>query len=129
MFEKASRLKLRFSTTQGQLSTEDLWDLSLTSLDNMAKKVNKELRDECEESFIPSVNKSRTSTNNSLKLDILKHVISVKVAEQEYKKARAEKAATLAQLKELATVKVNETLSAQSLEDIMKQIKELEASL
>ena len=31
MFEQAARLKLRFETSRGLLSVEDLWDLPLTS--------------------------------------------------------------------------------------------------
>ena len=31
MFTKASRLKLRFQSPAGLLSSEDLWDLPLTS--------------------------------------------------------------------------------------------------
>ena len=41
LFEKASKMKLRFSTTKGVLSTEDLWDLSLESLDRIAKNLKR----------------------------------------------------------------------------------------
>lgn len=34
MFQQATRLKLRFSTSQGQLTVEDLWDIPLTSTRN-----------------------------------------------------------------------------------------------
>ena len=44
IFEQASRLKLTFSTNKGQLSVEHLWDLSLDSLDTLAKGVNRELK-------------------------------------------------------------------------------------
>ena len=83
MFEKAARLKLRFDTPRGNLTVEDLWDIPLTgqqiSLDNVAKAVNKGLKASEEESFVakPS-SKDRVL---SLKLDILKHVIRVRLAE------------------------------------------------
>lgn len=124
-FEKASHLKLRFETNQGLLSTEELFDLSLQSLDTIAKKVSKSLRDEEEESFIP--NKSKVNSQNNLRLEILKHVIAGKVKEQDDRKARAERVATLSRLKELAESKTNEQFASQSLEDIQKQIAELEA--
>jgi len=66
MFEKALKNKLRFEGSgQGVLSTEDLFDLSLPTLDKMAKGVNKLLRDEGEDSFIPSATPKR-ATNNDL---------------------------------------------------------------
>jgi hypothetical protein len=125
-FEKASRLKLRFETNKGQVSTEELFDLSLQSLDTVAKMVNNQLRNEGEESFLPSTS-SKAATHNTLRLDILKHVIEVKVREQEARKTRADNAATLARLKELALNKSDEQLAAQSLEEINKRISELEA--
>jgi hypothetical protein len=52
IFEKASREKLRFSTSQGQFSVEDLWNLPLTSpsgrsvnLYDIANGLNKELKE------------------------------------------------------------------------------------
>jgi hypothetical protein len=123
-FEKASRLKLRFSTNKGELSVEDLWDLSLESLDTIAKAVNKKLKDESEESFIGK--KSSNNTLLELKMDILKEVIEVKLKEKEAKASRVIKSAKLAQLKELANNKANEQLSGMSLEEINKLILELE---
>jgi hypothetical protein len=124
-FEKASRVKLRFTTSKGALSTEDLWDFSLTSLDTVAKAVNKELKNEAEESFISA----RTTSNTlmELRLEILKHIIAVKLAEKEATVLRTEKQAKIAQLKELAMHKANEQLSQKSLDEIQKMIAELEA--
>ena len=44
MFEKAARLKLRFTSPSGVVSVEDLWDLSLTRLNKVAQHVNNELK-------------------------------------------------------------------------------------
>lgn len=128
LFEKAAKIKLRFDSSKGQLTTEDLFDLSLITLDTMAKGVNKLLRDEGEESFLPTVS-SKPATNNALRLELLKHVIALKVAEQDARKARAETSAKLASLRALAETKATEKLASQSLEDILKQINELEAVL
>jgi hypothetical protein len=125
IFEKASKTKLRFATSKGLVSTEDLWDFSLTALDTVAKAVNRELKNESEESFISA--KTSSNTALELRLDILKHIIAYKLAEKDAAAVRAEKQAKLAQLKELATNKANEQLSAKSLEDIQKMIAELEA--
>lgn len=129
MFEKASRNKLRFETTRGSLSTEELWDLSLESLDTMAKKVNKQIQEEGEVSFIPNKVTRPNCTNNALRLEILKHIIETKSAEKDAAKNRSEQLAKLQQLKELAEKKSLEQLGAQSLEDLNKQIAQLEASV
>lgn len=129
IFEQAAKLKLRFDTTQGQLCTEDLFDLSLNSLDVIAKAVNKVLRDETEETFIPSAQSRQRATHNDLRLDILKHVIGVKVEEQDARKDRAEKMARLARLNEIAAVKADEGLASQGLDEILRQKAELEAQL
>ena len=37
IFERASKLKLRFTTARGSLTTEDLWTLSKPSIDRIMK--------------------------------------------------------------------------------------------
>ena len=96
MFEQAAKLKLRYETKRGNISTEDLWDLPLTStagvsLDDLAKLLNKAVKDNEEESFV--VKKSATNTILDLKFSIVKHVIEERLAEIERK---ADEAATKA---------------------------------
>ena len=83
MFETASKKKLRFASAKGLLSTEDLWDLPLTSpgrtkvdLDTIAKSIAKELREADEDSF---VTKSAGNGVTTLKLEIVKHIIAYKL--------------------------------------------------
>ena len=124
IFETASKIKLRISTGRGLLSVEDLWDLSLESLDTIAISVNKELKANQEESFIGK--KTKANDILELKLEILKHIITVKLAEKQAKAQRAERNAKLAQLRELAASKQNEALAGSSLEEINNMIAELE---
>jgi len=84
MFAYASKRKLRFDTTKGQISTEDLWDLELTnsrpnqsSLDSIAIALNKQIKDTGEvTSFVTNV----TSENKELKTKfaIVLHIIEQK---------------------------------------------------
>ncbi len=55
IFENASKTKVRFETSKGEVSVEELWDLSLTSLDSIAKVISKELKEASEESFISKI--------------------------------------------------------------------------
>lgn len=125
IFEKATRTKVRFETTKGQITTEDLWDLSLTSLDSIARGVNKKLKESSEESFI-SV---RTSGNAELelKLDLLKHVIDVKLKAKEAAELKAAKASEIATLENLLIDKKAEQLKGLSLDEIQAKIAELKS--
>jgi hypothetical protein len=129
IMERANRIKLRFATSKGNLTTEDLWDLSLPSLDAIAKGVNKELKNEEEESFIPDTTPRPASTHNALRLEILKHVIVTKSEEMKAAELRATKRATLARLKELAANKADEAFNSLSREEIAAQIAALEAEV
>lgn len=123
LFEKASRQKLRFKVSQGILSTEDLWDIKLEGLDSIAKGLNKELKDAEEESFI----KQKSSANEllTLKFEIVKHIIKVKLDEAEVAKLSVAKQKELQRLAELIAVKENEALADKSLDELRKQYAEL----
>ncbi len=124
MMEPMKEQWVQIHTSKGLLSAEDLWDLSLPSLDTIAKAVNKKLKEESEESFISA--KSSANETLELKLEVLKHIIGVKLAEKEATKSRMERLAKIHQLKELAVSKANEQLASKSLEEIQKMIAELE---
>lgn len=130
MFEQATRIKLRFETTRGMVSAEDLWDLPLTSrngvsLDDLAKQLNKKLKESEEESFV--VKRSTVNAQLQLQFDIVKHVIDVRLQEKETSK----KASDLKQKKEkllaLRAEKEDENLKSLSTEDIDKMLADLES--
>lgn len=125
IFEKASKLKLRFATNKGLLTTEDLWDLSLESLDTIAVAVDKTLETAGKKSFIGK--RDTTNTILELQLEVLKHIIEIKLAEKEAKAKRAERNTQLAELKELAASKSNEALKGKSLDEINEMIAKLQA--
>ena len=52
MFKQASKIKLRFATSKGYLSVEDLWDLSLPTLDKLAVSYDEELAKSPRKCFI-----------------------------------------------------------------------------
>ena len=86
LFEQASKKKLRFDNPNGgQLSTEDLWDLPLTSankasLDRLAIDLFKKLRDSEALSFVVDTTASADNVTQ-LKFDIVRHVIETRKAE------------------------------------------------
>lgn len=127
IFEQATRVKLRFESSKGSLSIEEVWDFSLTALDTLAKAVNKQLREAEEESFIPATHAPSVLSHDALRLALLKHILGVKVEERETARKKAEDSAKLARLKDILAAKADEAFQAMSQEEILKQITELEA--
>lgn len=127
IFEAASKRKLRFQMAKGPISVEELWDLSLTSLDNLAKTVNRSIKDSQEESFLTP--KSQGDSEQELRLEILKHIIQSKQAAAEASRLRTEKMARLETLKGVLASKQMDALAQKSLEDLQKEVAELEATV
>lgn len=120
MFKEASRLKLRFSTPIGLLSTEDLWDLPLESktkvnLDSIAILLNREIKDTKEESFI---SKSKVNPVTELKLEIVKAIIEIKLKEASDKLQAKIKAEQRNKIDAIISKKEDESLESKSLEEL-----------
>lgn len=129
IFEQATRRAIRFESAKGDLSVEQLWDLPLQSrnqfdLDTIAKTVNRQLNAVTEESFV-SVRENPAKEILSLKLEIVKHIISVKLQEAEEARNRANKASEKEKLLRLLDEKQNEALRALTPEEIQERLKAL----
>lgn len=131
MFEKASRIKLRFETAKGLLSVEDLWDLPLTSttskvnLDEIARGLHQKVTTQTDISFVNPTAKSAAAEKDQLALDIVKQVISVRLAENEAAaKARAN-AEQKKKILEILDQKDTESLKGKSEEELRAMIAEL----
>jgi hypothetical protein len=129
IFEQATRRAIRFESAKGDLSVEQLWDLPLQSrnqfdLDTVAKTVNRQLNDVTEESFV-SVRENPAKETLSLKLELVKHIISVKLQEAEEARNRANKASEKEKLLRLLDEKQNEALRALTPEEIQERLKAL----
>lgn len=129
IFEQATRQALRYPSNRGDLSTEQLWDLSLTKrdgfdLDTIAKTVNAQLKTLSEESFVvKSANPAKDSLE--LKLEILKHIIAVKLKEAEDRRNAAERATERQKLLDILAEKQDGALKELSVEEIQKRLAEL----
>ena len=121
LFEQATRLKLRFKSNNGNVSTEDLWDLPLSQLDDIAKGLRKELR-ETEDSFIEE---KKSNAQLELRFEVVKHVITTKLAERDAKAQAKEKAARRQVLLEALEKKQNAALDGMSADDIKKELEAL----
>lgn len=129
MFEKASRLKLRFSSSKGQLTVEDLWDLPLLSTDGtldlecLAQEHHSEVKQSKGKTFVKK--KSTADSTAVLKMGIIKHVIEVKLDEEEKRKLAAEKRKNKARITELIAQKQDEELADKSIEELQELIADM----
>lgn len=133
IFERAARAKLRFQSSIGNLTTEQLFELPLTArgdraadLDKVARLVFTELKSVEEVSFVV-VKPNLRKIELELQLEIVKHVIATKVAAQE----AAEKAVATAERRRrllgVLASKEEAELSGMTREEIEAEIAKLAA--
>ena len=123
-FIQALRLKLRFKTAKGSITTEDLWDLTVESLDQIAVELYKKLQDSSQTmSFI--TNKKTATKEDMLRFEIVKYVLDVKLHEKQAAAEAAERKVKREKLLSLIAQKEDEALSAKSIEDLRAELNKL----
>ena len=123
MYKQASKLKLRFVTSVGVLSTDQLWDLSQTNISNAIKAVKKVLKknDDDELSFLEDT--KVVDIENQLRFDILKDIYLTKKKETEELRNIAETKEHNQKILSLITEKQDNKLKDMSIEDLEKLLK------
>lgn len=122
MFEYATRNKLRFPY-KGQISVEDLWDLSLSSLDAVFKNLNKQLKTAKEESLLET--KSKEDEVLEIRIDIVKYIVAVKQTEAKVKLQAKENKEKKEKLLAILADKEKEEYQNMSADEIRKLISEM----
>lgn len=123
IFEVATRNKFRFPY-KGQISVEDLWDLSLPGLDSVFKALNAAAKQAKEESLLAT--KSREDEILEMKIDIVKYIVTVKQTEAEAKVAAKAKKEKRDKLLNALAKKQDEAIESMTVADIEKMLAELE---
>lgn len=129
MFEKASRLKLRFKTPVGELSVEDLWELPLVNragkanLDDLARDLHQQIEQAPTMSFVAKT--QPTSVIPQLKFDIVIHIINTKLSEQEAAQKAKDTRERKQQIMTLIEQKQTEKLAGSSIEDLRAMLDSL----
>ena len=132
LFEKATRLELRFPSPRGELSTEQLWSLPLTSstkanLNDIALAVDAELSSTATKSFVTVA--TPVSKTLTLKMDVLKHIIKVKQEEALVKQTREANATKRRAIEEALARKQSEKIDSASEEELLAELKALESQV
>lgn len=123
IFEYAVRNKVRFPF-KGMISVEDLWDLSLTNLDSIYKTLNKQVKQSEEESLL--ITKTSVDTELEVQIAIVKHIVSIKLEEQEAREKAAAKKAQKQKIMSIIATKEDEELQNSSVDDLRKMLEELD---
>lgn len=123
IFEIAAKNKIRFPF-KGLVNTEDLWDLNVENLDSIFKTLNSQLKQVKEESLLNT--KTREDKELDVKIEIVKYIVSTKLAEKEAQsKAKAQKEQKQ-KIQEILFSKQNQELENKSVEELQAMLGELE---
>ena len=122
MFKEASKLKLRFATTKGSLSVEQLWDLSITDLDTLAVSLEEAHKNSKGKSFL----EKRTTKDKGLKLqfDIVLDILQTKVDDSEALREKAEDKEHNKKILELIAKKKDGELEGKSIKELTGMLRD-----
>lgn len=123
VFEIATRNKYRFPY-RGQISVEDMWDLSVTELDKIFKTLNKQAKTAQEESLLETKTKEDETIENQIA--IVRHIVSVKQKEANDRLKEKERKAQKQRIMEIMADKEDEDLKSKSTEELRKMLEELD---
>lgn len=124
IFKTASKLKLRFNTSKGSLSVEQLWDLNLTQLSDLIKATKKVLRKGEPDDDLAFLEKDVVvDVENTLMFEIAKEVYLSKKAENDAIRNAKEIKEHNQKILGLIAQKKEESLVGLSVEELEKMLK------
>lgn len=126
LFEMASQFKFRYPY-KGMITTEDLWDLSMSQLDTVYKTLNKELNVTQEDGLIVTKSADEGVKANELrnKLEIVKYIFNAKQQAAELERMAAENAAKKQHILGILAQKKENALQNMSEEELTQMLNEL----
>lgn len=122
LFEIATRNRYRFNY-KGVMTVEDLWSLRVEDLDAIFKTLNRQKKTADEDSLLAT--KSAEDQDLANKIDIVRYIVSVKLAEAAERVSAAEKKAQRDKIMEIVAKKKDKALEDMGIEDLMKKLEEL----
>lgn len=114
MFEEALRRKLRFNY-KGNLTVEDLWDLSLEQLNELYGILMKKKRSSVTDSLI---SESAEDKEFNLKIEIVKNIFNVLSVEQQTRIDKAQNKAKRDRIDAIIARKQEKALEDMSIEEL-----------
>lgn len=130
LYKYAAKNGLRFPSTKGLLTVEQLFQMPLKSqtgfdLDSVARSLSASLKALGEESFVDTSATDPQKRLLTTSLDIVKDVIATKQAENKAALDKAEKSSKRRKLQDILAAKEEEKMGQASIDEIRKQLEEL----
>ena len=122
LFEIATRNRYRFNY-KGVMTVEDLWSLRVEDLDAIFKMLNRQKKTADEDSLLAT--KSAEDQDLANNIDIVRYIVSVKLAEAAERVSAAEKKAQRDKIMEIVAKKKDKALEDMGIDDLMKKLEEL----
>ena len=123
LFEMATRNKMRFPSTKGELSVEDLWDLSDKDLDVVYKNLKDQEVKSSEESLLDDANVDPKLT---AAIGIVKYIFTTKRNDRLAEKERINKKLTQRKYIDALSKKQDEAIEKMSEAELRAMIDSLE---
>lgn len=120
LFVKASQKKYRFPF-QGQVSVEDLWDLTPAQLDKVYQALSKQVKKASEDSLLDD--KTVEDKILSDKMEIVKYVFQSKQAAAEKSRKAQETRQRNQKILDIIAQKENAALEGKSIEDLKAMLE------
>lgn len=125
LFALSTRRKHRFSTPQGLISTEDLWDLGMPALDKIARGLHAMANTEPQFSLLGTVDPAVAEAR--LKLEVVTEVFNTLKAEAEQRRLNEAAQQEIQRLEELVHRKREADLADLSVEQLQQKLDEARA--
>jgi hypothetical protein len=122
LFEIATRNRYRF-TYKGVMTVEDLWDLSVDALDAIFKTLNRQKKTADEYSLLAV--KSAEDIELANKIELVKYIVSIKLAEADERVNAAEKKAQRDKILAIMAKKQDAALEGMDMKQLEAELAKL----
>lgn len=119
LFKVATKKKYRFNY-KGQVTVEDLWDLSVEELDKIYKNLKSLQKNASEESLLQTATKEDKEVNN--KIEIIKTIVTDKLAAKDRAMKAASQRARNQRILEIMADKQDAALKEKSIEELQDML-------
>lgn len=131
MYKKAIRAKLRFKSAVGNLTTEQLWELTMVQLKDVVKTCHNDLKKFNTEDDLAFLDEATSKKEDDLKamaelrFNVAKDVFEIRKQEADNATADAAKRREQQKILELIAKKQDAALENLSIEELTKKLEEL----